>query len=158
MGIAAAIPLIGKVFDRVFPDPAQAQEAKLKVLELEQQGELAELEADVKLAAGQMQINEQEAQHSSLFVAGWRPFVGWTCGVALAYHFIIQPLANWGAFLAGADLEGMPEMDMGELMTVLLGMLGLGGMRSYEKRNHVAQQALKPQQTLVQKLVNKVTG
>ncbi len=145
MSFVAALPLIGKVLDRILPDKEAAEAAKLRVLELTQQGELAELDADVKLAVGQMQVNAQEAQHSSIFVAGWRPFVGWVCGLALAYHFIAQPFANWIAFLAGTDLKGMPEMDMGELMTVLLGMLGLGGMRSYEKRNGVAQQQLAAQ-------------
>ena len=142
MAITAFLPIIGKVLDRVLPDSA---EAKLKVMTLAQEGQLAELDADVKLAAGQMEINKSEAAHSSVFVAGWRPFVGWVCGVSLAYHFILQPFINYIAFVSGADLQGLPTLEMDDLYTVLLGMLGLGGMRSYEKRNRVAQEQLKAQ-------------
>jgi hypothetical protein len=143
--ITALTPLIGKVFDKVFPDPAAADAAKLKFMELQQQGDLAELDADVKLAAGQLDINKQEARHSSIFVAGWRPFVGWTCGMALAYHFILQPFIMFAIHVAGVEVGEIPTLDMADLYTVLLGMLGLGGMRSYEKRNGVAQQMLKAQ-------------
>jgi len=145
MSFLALLPLVGKVFDRVFPDPKQAADAKLKLLDMSQKGDLAELDADVRLAVGQMEVNKQEAQHSSIFVAGWRTFVGWTCGVALAYSFILLPLMQFIAVIAEVDISKAPVLAMGELMTVLLGILGLGGMRSYEKRNGVAQQRLKPQ-------------
>ncbi len=143
MSFALAIPLIGKVIDRIIPDPAQKAEATLKLNELAQQGALAELDADVRLMTGQMEVNRAEAGHASIFVAGWRPFVGWVCGIALGYHFIAQPFANWIAFLAGVDLDGMPALEMGDLMTVLLGMLGIGGMRTYEKRAGVARRSLR---------------
>ena len=86
-----------------------------------------------ELAKGQLEINKAEAQHRSLFVAGWRPFVGWTCGVALAYHFIIAPLVLFATAYAGIEVPALPEFDMGSLLTVLMGMLGLGGMRTFEK-------------------------
>lgn len=146
--IAALIPVVGKVLDKVFPDPKAAAAAKLKMLELQQEGELAELDADVKLAVGQIEVNKQEAQHSSIFVAGWRPFTGWVCGIALLYTFILFPFVGFIAVVAGVDkatMDLVPEIETGQLMTVLLGMLGLGGMRSYEKRNNVAQQQLKAQ-------------
>jgi hypothetical protein len=77
----------------------------------------------------QSEINKLEAQHRSIFVAGWRPFIGWICGFALAYNFIIRDLAIW-AF----GIESVPApLQMEHLMTVLLGMLGLGGMRTFEK-------------------------
>jgi hypothetical protein len=77
----------------------------------------------------QAEINKLEAQHRSLFVAGWRPVIGWICGFALAYNFIIRDLAIW-AF----GIENVPApLQMEHLMTVLLGMLGLGGMRTFEK-------------------------
>ena len=77
----------------------------------------------------QSEINKLEAQHRSTFVAGWRPFIGWICGFALAYNFIIRDLAIW-AF----GIESVPApLQMEHLMTVLLGMLGLGGMRTFEK-------------------------
>jgi hypothetical protein len=84
-------------------------------------------------AMAQVDVNKAEAQHRSIFVAGWRPFIGWTCGVALAYHFILNPVILFGASVAGFELPDLPEFDMQSLMTVLLGMLGLGGMRTFEK-------------------------
>jgi hypothetical protein len=84
-------------------------------------------------AMAQTDINKTEAQHRSIFVAGWRPFIGWTCGVALAYHFVVAPLILFGAGWAGAEIPELPQFDMDSLMTVLLGMLGLGGMRTFEK-------------------------
>ena len=84
-------------------------------------------------AMAQVEVNKAEAGHRSIFVAGWRPFIGWTCGVALAYHFIFAPLIVFGAPWAGATIPDLPVFDMDSLMTVLLGMLGLGGMRSFEK-------------------------
>ena len=84
-------------------------------------------------AMAQTDINKAEAQHRSIFVAGWRPFIGWTCGVALAYHFVVAPLILFGAGWAGAEIPDLPQFDMESFMTVLLGMLGLGGMRTFEK-------------------------
>jgi hypothetical protein len=84
-------------------------------------------------AMAQVDVNKAEAQHRSIFVAGWRPFIGWTCGVALAYHFILNPVILFGASVAGFELPDLPKFDMQSLMTVLLGMLGLGGMRTFEK-------------------------
>jgi hypothetical protein len=86
-----------------------------------------------ELAQGQLEINKAEAQHRNIFVAGWRPFIGWTCGVALAWHFVISPFVIFGAAMAGVELPELPEFDMGSLMTVLMGMLGLGGLRTFEK-------------------------
>ena len=86
-----------------------------------------------ELSKGQLEINAAEAKHRNIFVAGWRPFIGWTCGVALAWHFVISPFVIFGASMAGVELPELPEFDMGSLMTVLMGMLGLGGLRTFEK-------------------------
>lgn len=93
---------------------------------------LAEKQAH-EAAMAQVQVNAAEAKHRSIFVAGWRPFVGWICAVALAYHFVLQPIIVFAAGAAGVFVE-LPEFDMDSLMTVLLGMLGLGGLRTYEKK------------------------
>lgn len=121
--------LIGKVIDKIFPDPEAANRAKLMLLEMEQNGELAQLE-----------VNRQEAKHESIFVAGWRPFIGWVCGIALAYTFILTPLllfiVNLIAIYGGGtpfDPALLPVLDIGALLTILLGMLGLGSMRTFEK-------------------------
>ena len=80
----------------------------------------------------QIEVNKAEAQHRSVFVAGWRPFIGWTCAVAMAYHFVMQPIIVFSLSANGVDYS-LPEFDMASLMTVVLGILGLGGMRSFEK-------------------------
>ena len=93
-------------------------------------------------AMAQVDVNKAEAQHRSIFVAGWRPFIGWTCGVALAYHFVLYPIIVF-AIMTFPDLpvpaDALPEFDMESLMTVLLGMLGLGGLRTWEKTKGVAK-------------------
>ena len=84
-------------------------------------------------AMGQLEINKAEAQHRSIFVAGWRPFLGWCLSFAMLWHFMIAPFIIFGAGMAGMELPELPVFDMDSLMTVLLGMLGLGGLRTYEK-------------------------
>ena len=86
----------------------------------------------------QLEVNKVEATHKSIFVAGWRPFVGWVCGVAMSYHFIIAPLVQFGFALGGID-QDLPEFDFSQLSTVLMGMLGLGGLRTFEKMKGVAK-------------------
>jgi hypothetical protein len=82
-----------------------------------------------KLIELQSEINKVEAQHRTIFVAGWRPFIGWVCGVALAYNFVLRDLLIW---IVGPE-QVPPALQMEHLMTVLIGMLGLGGMRTFEK-------------------------
>lgn len=98
-----------------------------------------ELETAIHSAnLAQLEVNKAEAAHKSTFVAGWRPFVGWVCGVALAYHFILAPLLQFGFALAGMDQE-LPEFEFSQLSTVLMGMLGLGGLRTFEKMKGVSR-------------------
>jgi hypothetical protein len=85
-----------------------------------------------KLIELQGEINKIEAQHRTIFVAGWRPFIGWVCGVALAYNFVLRDLLIW--FIGPEQVP--PALQMEHLMTVLIGMLGLGGMRTFEKFNN----------------------
>ena len=85
-----------------------------------------------KANMAQIEVNKIEAGHRSIFVAGWRPFLGWCLSFAMAYHFILQPIAIFSISVAGLSYD-LPQFDMSSLMTVLLGMLGLGGMRTYEK-------------------------
>jgi len=82
----------------------------------------------------QLEINKAEAASGSLFKGGWRPAVGWVCAIAFAYHFILKDLIIFGATFAGVDLPEMPEFDMGTLLTVLGGLLGIGSLRTYEKQ------------------------
>jgi hypothetical protein len=86
-----------------------------------------------ELAKGQLEVNKAEAASGSIFKGGWRPFIGWVCGTAFAYHFILQPIIVFGVTVAGVTIPELPEFDMGTLMPVLMGMLGLGGLRTVEK-------------------------
>ena len=128
--VSALLDIGGKVLDRVFPDPAQQATARLELLKLQQSGELTQL-------AGQMEINKVEAASPSVFVSGWRPAIGWVCGAGFAVQFVIGPLAEWGSALYGHPVK-FPQMDTGTMMPLLLGMLGLGGMRTAEKMQGVA--------------------
>jgi len=84
----------------------------------------------------QIEVNKTEAAHKSLFVSGWRPAVGWTCCLGLAGNFLIIPLSNFVMALAGSDIV-IPLIDVSTMMPVLMGMLGLGTMRTVEKINNV---------------------
>lgn len=81
----------------------------------------------------QIEVNKAEAASASLFKGGWRPFIGWVCGIAFAYHFVLQPILVFVLVAAGLAIPDLPEFDMGTLMPVLMGMLGLGGLRTFEK-------------------------
>ena len=87
----------------------------------------------------QVEVNKQEAQHRSIFVAGWRPCVGWVTALALAWHFILSPLILFAVAIAGVEIPELPQFDMETLTTILLGMLGLSGFRSFEKYKGVAK-------------------
>jgi hypothetical protein len=100
-----------------------------KKAEIEQRA----LEIEYALTKAQTDINVEEARHPSIFVAGWRPFIGWICGCSLGWHYIGNPLMTWAVRMAGRSDIIPPTLDTGELMTVLLAMLGLGGMRTFEK-------------------------
>ena len=122
--VSALLDIGGKVIDRVWPDPAQAASAKLELMKLQQSGELAQI-------AGQLEINKIEAANPNLFVSGWRPFIGWICGTGLAYQFLVYPILI-------AFIPKIQQLDMGTLLTLLTGLLGLGAMRTVEKMNGVA--------------------
>jgi hypothetical protein len=128
--VSAAIDLGTTLIQRIFPDPAQAAEAKLKLLELQQNGELATMTA-------QTDINKVEAQNSSLFVSGWRPAVGWVTVIALFYQYVFKPLGSTFAAAIGHPLPDMPGLD-DNLWQLMMGMLGMGGLRTYEKVQGVA--------------------
>ena len=129
---AALIPLIGTIVEKVIPDPQAAADAKLRVMELAQKGELAVLDADLKLALGQIEVNKAEAT-TDMFRGGWRPAVGWVCVVGLAYQFVLQPVLPWLVALFGAQVPPLPAIDNETLMVLLTGMLGLGGLRTIER-------------------------
>ena len=130
MLIGPVSEVINTVLKRILPAEkmSETERAKLEaeiLLELSKQ--------DWSAAQAQLEINKQEAKHESVFVSGWRPFVGWVCGSALAYHFVLQPSLVFFIALFKWQVPPLPAFDMDSLLIVLLGMLGLGGMRTYEK-------------------------
>ena len=96
-------------------------------LDKEEQAQLIQ-----EINKAQIEVNKIEAGQTNVFVSGWRPFIGWTCGVALCYHFVLQPLLMFICVAMGNPME-LPVFDMTTLTTVLMGLLGLGGLRTYEK-------------------------
>jgi len=106
---------------------------------LEAQAESQLLEAATQLVQAQVAVNLKEAEHPSIFVSGWRPAIGWICGAGLAWEFVIRQFVVWIAFLYGFDVSDPPALDTGTLMTLLLGMLGIAGMRTFEKSTGVAR-------------------
>lgn len=126
--IAAPVNAIGNVLDKLFTSKDEKlthEEVRMRLM----------MQPDI----AQVEINKIEAQHRSIFVAGWRPFIGWVCGIALAYNFILRDLIAWIMEVWSPTTEAPPELAMTHLMTVLMGMLGLGGMRTYEKLKGVAK-------------------
>ena len=118
---------VGKtLIERLIPDPAAKAAATQRLLELQQSGDLA-------VIAAQADINKVEAASPNMFIAGWRPAVGWVCVLGLAIT-VFSPLLSWVAALAGHAIM-VPAIPMDALMTLLIGMLGLGGMRTVEKLN-----------------------
>ena len=124
--ITAALDLGGKLIDHFFPDATQAGLAKLELLKLQQSGDLA-------IMTAQTDVNKVEAASGSVFTSGWRPFVGWVCATAFAIQFVFGTLAEWSATLLGHPVK-FPQMEMSTMMPLLFGMLGIGGLRSYDKQ------------------------
>ena len=132
MGVSILSSLIGpatKLLDKVIEDKDQKNALAHEI------ATMAERHAQ-ELAQGQLEVNKVEAAHKSLFVAGWRPAIGWICGLGMASNFLLIPIANFVLALTGSAIV-IPLLDTGEMMPVLMGMLGLGAMRTYEKKQGV---------------------
>ena len=130
--ITALVPALGTLVDRLIPDKAEAEKARLDM-------EAALVKAANEAAMAQVEVNKIEAAHSSVFVAGWRPAIGWVCAAALAWAFIVAPVATWGMAVFGVK-ETLPAIGTDNLFELVLAMLGLGGLRTFEKMRGVARQ------------------
>jgi len=128
----ALIPVIGTVLEKVLPDPQASADAKIRLMELAQKGDLAVLDAETKLALGQLEVNKVEAG-TDMFRGGWRPATGWACVFGLVYQFLLQPVLPWLVAVCGGSVPPLPPIDNETLMVLLTGMLGLGGLRTFER-------------------------
>ena len=128
--ITAILQLASTILDKILPDKAAAADAKLKLLDMQ-------LSGDIQNAISQLQVNQAEAANKSVFVAGWRPFVGWACGAAFVYAFIIQPVIQTILVAAHSQFDPakLPVLNITEMLPVLFGMLGMGALRSWDKQN-----------------------
>lgn len=130
--IPGLLPMLSEILDRVIPDKAEAAKARLEM-------ETKLLEAATAQAGQQAAINQVEASSSSIFVAGWRPFIGWVCGAGLAWAFIAAPLASWLLIVLEVK-QTVPRIEIEYLLEMVVAMLGLGGLRTFEKLKGVARQ------------------
>jgi len=133
--LSLAKPILDKITSFI-PDNKAKQKAKLQI-----EKELIKFAADTQTA--QAEINKEQAKHKSVFVAGARPFIMWICGAGMAFQYIAHPLLMWAWALFGVDGTAPEPMDMGSLMPLLMGMLGLGGMRSFDKNKGVQTDSIK---------------
>jgi hypothetical protein len=129
--VTALLPALGTLIDRLIPDRAAAEKAKA---EMEQQLVTAANAA----AMAQVEVNKVEAAHSSVFVAGWRPSIGWVCAAGLAWAFVLAPIASWALVVLGIKAE-LPAIHTDYLLELVLAMLGIGGLRTFEKLRGVAR-------------------
>lgn len=122
-GLGAVSDLVNTAINKIWPDKTEADKQQLA--------------AAVMVVQGQLEVNKAEAGNPSVFVSGWRPAIGWVCGAACAWNWVGLPMAKLGLALGGIEIA-LESADISEMMPILLGMLGLGGLRSYEKVKGVA--------------------
>jgi hypothetical protein len=131
--VTAGLDLIKLAAGKIWPDPTVRAEQLERMEKLRLDGELEEFRIAQSANIAQIDLNKVEASHTSIFVAGWRPFIGWVCGVALAYGFIIEPILRFLAKVTFGYEGEFPVINLAALDSILLGMLGLGTLRTVEK-------------------------
>ena len=124
--VSAILPGITDIIGRFLPEDKEARAKAEREIEQQLSTHLARIDI------AQLEVNKEEAKSRNVFIAGWRPFIGWTCGIALCWTYILQPIAQFVLAQTG-HLIDLPGLDMSTMMPVLLGMLGLGGLRTWEK-------------------------
>lgn len=150
LGLGALFELGKTAIEKIWPDPTKRAEELRKLEELRQQGDLAQLNAHIQLMIGQLEVNKEEAKHPSVFVAGWRPMVGWTAAISLGLAYIPKTIALTGIWIwqAAVIIQGttdvsklvvpvFPDLGLTDLIGLLGSMLGVGIMRSIDKANRV---------------------
>jgi hypothetical protein len=119
------------IVNKLIPDPAAKAQAQLELLQLQQNAQFKEIDAQLQAAQQQTDIDKTEASSNNAFEADWRAFIGWICGVGLGLNYLVIPMLNTGGLMFGHKFD-IPLVDTTTLMPLLLGMLGLGGMKTYE--------------------------
>tara|TARA_R100000995_G_scaffold20096_1_gene8313 strand:- start:5094 stop:5501 length:408 start_codon:yes stop_codon:yes gene_type:complete len=130
--LPSILPAVTDVIGRFLPEDKEAKAKAEREIEAQLTTHLA------KIDLAQLDINKTEAAHRSIFVAGWRPFIGWSCGIALCWTYVATPILHFVLAQTGHLVE-LPAMDMSQMMPVLMGMLGLGGLRTFEKFKKVSK-------------------
>lgn len=129
--------VVGKLIDRFIPDPAQKAAAEMELLRMAQAGEFKQIETELQLAQMQADVNKVEAASADPFTSRWRPSVGYVCAAGLAYAAIIEPCLRLLVTVGGVS-AALPAVDTTLTMQLLFGLLGLGGMRTFEKSKRAA--------------------
>jgi|SRR6185436_9910439 len=135
--VTTLLPILGNVLDKIIPNTAERERAKAELALKLAENETELLKLFTQIDQSQIEVNKEEAKSSSLFVSGWRPFIGWTCGAGVSWAFVLKPIADWGIAASG-HVVTTPILQTGELMSLLLGLLGMGALRSFEKVKGVA--------------------
>jgi len=129
-------PIVGKILDKI-PNAGEREKARLEFELKVAENETKLLEMFTQLDSKQMEVNIEEAKSSSMFVSGWRPLIGWVTGAGVTWAYVLKPILDWILAVSGSVVK-TPVLETGELMTLLLGLLGMGALRSYEKIKGVA--------------------
>ena len=132
LGLSALIEPISAILDKVIPDKDLREKLSHDI------ATMAEKHTQEQVMA-QIEVNKVEAAHHNMFVAGWRPAIGWICALGMGGNFLVIPFVNMGLELTGTDVL-IPMIELAEMMPVLMGMLGLGAMRSFEKAKGVSRE------------------
>jgi hypothetical protein len=137
--ISDIVTAVAGVMDRIFPDKTAITEDALSLKKAQLLATLKVVLAQDSLLQGQLNVDTEEAKSASIWVAGWRPFIGWVCGVIFAWTYLIQPMIIFFyTMVLGHQPPVLPTFSTADIMNVTFGMLGLGGMRSWEKQQNVA--------------------
>lgn len=133
--ITALLGILSPIVDKVFsfiPNPIEREKAKLEYEAQIRAQEAALMQAFMEADKGQVEVNKVEAASPNMFVAGWRPFVGWVCASGFAWAFVVKPFLDWTLAACHSSVV-TPTLDTAQLSQLLMGMLGMGAIRSYEK-------------------------
>ena len=130
--LPSILPAVTDIVGRFLPENKEERAKAEREIKSQLTAHLA------KIDLAQLDINKAEAANRSIFVAGWRPFIGWCCGIALAWTYVVTPILHFILAQTGHLVE-LPAMDMSQMMPVPMGMLGLGGLRTFEKYKKVSK-------------------